>query len=318
MRKPYPRPVLGLIVHKVIERAMKGELNNIENAHLEHSIRELWDKVAQIKETELKNSWDSASVPRRENWRDYSVLKVTTVKSLHSKIMKFRQSTSYGNKPPRVEKPLKDPLIGLDGRPDRVEFRAEGLYIVDVKSSNQDLTIKESWKQQLLLYAHLVEVTENETPIAIVIESAGGERITENISSKQIRETVDNALLKVKNFNDNLETPMALANPTKENCQYCSYRPQCQPFWETVQYDWSNSNVRGKLLRSKNLNGRTMITLRPIAPDWPVREVHVSPMEGELPQGIETVSIVDAGWTQNANTLAIEWNTLVAFDYSED
>lgn len=312
------RLVVGQIVHETIKRVGKGELDNIVDADLKDSIRQLWDKVAEEKERELSQTWESTSVPARAKWREYSNLKINTVNSLHRTITTFRQSTSYGNKRPQVEKYLKDPLIGLDGIPDRVEFRADGPHVVDIKSNNKDLTIKESWKRQTLLYAHLVAVNGSETPVAIAIESADGERITEKISSNQIQVALDEAIQRVEHFNDNLETSTELANPTRDNCQYCPYRPLCQPFWEAVHRDWSKFNVRGNIVRAQSSNGKMMITLRPTAPDWPVTEVHISKFEGEFPQGVETVAIVDGGWGANASSLVMEWNTLVAFGYSAD
>lgn len=311
LKKAGTSQMLGLIRHDLSAKIATGAINNVDISRIKEAIGDLWDSIAESYAVALAEEWFPNTPPDLETWKKYHTRRIRAIKDLTQQVETFRESDSNGYKPPTIERRLDDPATGLYGYPDRVEHRFEGIILVDLKNANET-TIKSEWHRQLLLYAHLVRVSEGDTPVAVVIENGKGERIRSEITDSDIDGTLNNALALVANFNSALSNLSSLANPDPETCQYCDFRSVCEPFWQHVGHDWPGNSVRGDIKSVEPSEMGALVIFEPKQPeDQPQKELRISPIPIEISRDISRIVVLDAGSTPNPEILEPRWYTQV-------
>ena len=216
---------------------------------------------------------------------------------------------------------MQDDELGLGGKPDRVEFHGGSPVVVDLKTGINQKEIRPEQRRQLLLYAHLVAKEHGTTPTTVAIETGNGKRFSEQVADSDITAAVQEAVGMVKDFNALLgDSFELLADPSGDTCRYCSYRSECNPYWQSLRIDWRRSalrprsDIRGDVSGLEEINGGTSMTVDVKSPsDWPGPTCRVAPVIEEIPRDASRVSIVDAVATAGAESLKISWDTIVRF-----
>jgi len=307
--RPNNFQTLGTIRHRVSEAVHKGALNEVELSSVKDAIGDLWDQITAEEAANHASRWSSSELPDVNSWLGYQNARANAKRALTRTITDYRNSNHKLRKPD-IENWLYDQELGIRGKPDRIEYHAQGSIIVDIKTGRPEATMKESWRRQLLLYAHLVQKASGETPIAIAIETASGNRLQEAITKKQIRDTVEQSLLLVKKFNEHLANPAQLASPSQENCEYCSYKIHCEPFWEAVQHDWSGRDIRGQIKETLESGATWGVTLTPTSPaDWPTKTVFIGPIRTPGVNAASGLSATNVRLTDEPNRVKVRQET---------
>ena len=303
--RPNTFQTLGIIRHRTSEAIHRGALNAVNLSDVKNEIGELWDRIAEQEAERYASHWPSEGATKVSEWPGYQIARAKTRHALAETVKAFRNS-KHRQTAPTIEKYFEDPVLGLYGKPDRVEHHFDGPVIVDIKTGRPHSKIKDSWRRQLLLYAHLVQKNSATLPKAIVIETANGDRLEETVTEEQIANSTREAKQLVERFNRHLHNPIELAAPSADNCQYCPYRIHCEPFWNEMNYDWPSKQVRGHISQEHGPGNASIVTIEPTHPtDWPTKFVHIGPLRETAPPNAREFRVVNADPTQDSNRLRI-------------
>lgn len=217
--------LLGNVIHKVFK-----EVNQVE-AGIPVKFDALWSKYEQLEAGgELKDT-----IP------NYGKMKYLTRRQVEKSFpAEYRRKTAgYYNDP---EKTITDEVLGLKGQPDLLLFRDFKPYeIKDYKTGNvfenppEDVLeneedhefehLKEDYKNQLYLYAHLVFKKFGNYPKYLTIVPPGGEEIRSICDLTSVEALIDEVLKCRSQLNT--EDLASLARPSASNCIYCPFKPGC-------------------------------------------------------------------------------------------
>jgi hypothetical protein len=145
---------------------------------------------------------------------------------------------------PWIERRLIDQYRQIVGTPDLVEQRADGIWIVDIKSGVGPLELTPERQLQLLIYAHLVVVNGKRQPRRGELLSPSGKSVAMELAPSEIAAAVDRICRLRDRYNALLRrgaTTAEMASPSPEACRGCPYRVICPAFAETWRQDWNVS-----------------------------------------------------------------------------
>lgn len=231
LSKPSPRTALGITAHRLHEvAATEHPPPGVERgAWLESE----WERTLFEQVRKVSNAWAGRSVPPAAQWDGLVATRVRTLRKLSTMRPEVPAPTDPHPGPgfPWIERKLKDKDAGIFGTPDRVEVRDGQLRVVDLKSGVHQAGIRDSQRQQLLLYAHLVDVTCGQLPVAGVIEAANGDEARFAIESVAVSRAVQQVQQAIASFNDAVAAGEVPANPKEATCRFCAFRVVCSPYW---------------------------------------------------------------------------------------
>lgn len=118
------------------------------------------------------------------------------------------------------------PLSKLSGRLDRVERSADGLHIIDFKSSAPREQEHVDEDLQLSIYAKAAQTLWNE-PVASLSLLFLREDQTLEIQTKRSEIILTDAMISIREVIDGIEQQDFTAKPTIEKCKRCPYRSIC-------------------------------------------------------------------------------------------
>ncbi|MEN0053056.1 MAG: PD-(D/E)XK nuclease family protein [Mucilaginibacter sp.] len=217
---------LGNVIHDVFKSANRGNINSDE------SFSQIWYSA---EEKQIKGGLKNI-VPNYGKIK-YSIRKQLVKPRING--LKSYAKGYYGI----PEKMIEDKEHGVKGQPDLVAFRYNVPYEIkdyktgevfdpvtlepDREEQNRSFEeIKEGFKNQLHLYAFLVNRKYGSYPQFLTIVTAAGEEIRTGCEQGK----VDFLMNMIKSCKDRIQNEIAadLANPSLSNCRFCPFKPGCK------------------------------------------------------------------------------------------
>ena len=227
--------LLGTIAHRVLEKA--GTISR-DSEDLRTQVEAIWDQVVEEMEKELQTSpLDNCLLPIGK-WKKYFVLQQRTIRRCEE------IASSHGISETQViasERKFDSVRDGFTGKPDLILRRANGLVIIDYKSTelSDDSQNREekigSWQQQILFYASIVKETFGEWPVGSEIRLLNKEVISIPIDLQKVKALLEEAQTLKEEYNAKIAAgmpPSALAQYSVDNCRFCEFKGSCNTFWK--------------------------------------------------------------------------------------
>lgn len=254
-RRLTPRSALGIVAHRLMADAYSGQFDDHDQQRRAALIEDRWDVLVRKQAALMRAAWAPTEPPAPRNWPGYALIKVRVIRRLAGEPNQQRRAAGAGLgataragavKPhlPLVEHRMEDPATGIFGTPDRVERVAGRLRVIDLKSGLHQQEVTDEQRRQLLLYAHLVEVTLGQAPDDLLIIDIGGHETRVPFDTSDMAESVRLAQQAREAWNSAISSgrpPYSLAAPGPSSCRWCPFRVTCRPSWETSEPDWELS-----------------------------------------------------------------------------
>jgi len=264
-----PAAAIGSAIHSLLEEAGKGALPGIND------ISSRWEKLVDTLNEKLSKSWlDSYCVPLSKTVRDYDFKKLRAIRKaaeIHSTMQLYDNVVAASRHELWVQS--GDGFLG--GAIDIADVTAEGTVLRDYKSGQiyEGDEIKPAYKLQLKLYAALYKEMVGEWPIALQIEPLKGQSVDVPFTRDECTALFVEALSLFHEINQQVsslqgetthsESMRSLANPSRQVCQFCQFRPVCGPYLRERRAeradDWP-ADMLGKVIEITALkNGKLLI-----------------------------------------------------------
>ena len=278
---PSPLAELGSAIHKLLEAAGRGQLEDGQRAEVEATWTEL------ISEAESRMSLSALKrpqVPLKKSISDFEVRKLRACR----RAGEIAHDAGYarqnqGKRPPQptgfelwVE--TEDGAVG--GYIDRVKMTEKGVVLSDYKSGalldggtgGEPREVKQAYREQMELYAALYRhncetwpasleiVPLQGVPLELLFDAGHAERLL--ATARRSLRAANTIIEEVENGNADVTT---LASPKAEHCRVCLFRPACRAYWAARKRDpdhkWP-SDVMGVLREKITLrNGKLRIRI---------------------------------------------------------
>lgn len=260
-----PNAYFGAVLHKMLELIAKGIVKSEADFNVE------FDRKVRELEEDLKQKGFGFFLPLKVKLRNFGLKKIQLKKHLRSESEK---TTSLDNIKFHSEKwfESQDKLIG--GKVDLVIENEKEIEILDFKTGSitQDCSddegetysgVKNEYKEQLKLYAHLYYENTNKYPTALSLVDLAKQKFPVQFTEQECKSLFDEAKSLLKSTNDSINTKSFAANPKQENCKYCLYRPACSYFHKKLETDFSFNDVYGVVTNVKKFqNGNVSVFLQ--------------------------------------------------------
>ena len=277
-----PAARLGSAIHQLLEDAGRGRLTPGGQETMEHR----WDELVCEAESAMRASWlERQFVPLRLSVPDFEVRQrraqqraLTIAQAADS----VRSKPAPGRMPAVFEMWVATPDGSVGGYIDHVE-RRDGPILRDYKSGSihdaaagaSANTVKESFVQQMRLYAALYAKTTGSWPAKLELVPLDGESaeipfdaavcevLLEEVISTRSR--INSTVVELASRHEDIE--VRLASPSAASCRQCLFRPACLPYRQarmnpSDDEEWPN-DVWGELHEMRQLgNGKLLITIR--------------------------------------------------------
>jgi hypothetical protein len=232
---------LGTVSHQMVEEIDGGKFDNLAQDQLERRIFVRWDDLVSEQRTKLEEKAKFGKPPKPSRWPFYIIKRHAMYERALNR-QGYLDNVGVGvgvNHRPEIEESFSSDNLGLYGRIDRIEHTLNGVRIVDLKTSvNENDSISERFRIQLLLYCALYRDKMHVTPGQAAIEWQDGTRSYMNIFDNEI----DDLLVTVKNSLELLSRESSpVGSPREDVCLYCNYRSVCSDFKSLERVDWSQS-----------------------------------------------------------------------------
>ncbi|WP_228851264.1 PD-(D/E)XK nuclease family protein [Aegicerativicinus sediminis] len=254
---PYsPLNHLGIVIHHCIDMIYKNKINGIEEFNKE------WDSCVEQEESKLLKRGFGYYLPLRDNVEGYAIKKLQTqaliqIKSNNIGLNKTNTHTSSI----QTEKFLKSKDGKIGGKVDLIHHNNNVTKLCDFKTGKifeEEGEIKKDYEDQLKLYGYLYNQEFGNYPHTLsIIDLQKKEYFVEFTSEEceEIGEFSKNRLDEINQLIIN-KNYTSLANPNKENCKNCLYRPACKYYWKDnkIQFDSKFQDLIGELKDLKQYN----------------------------------------------------------------
>lgn len=241
-----PAARLGSACHAVLEATGRGCFDRVPPEELEVALEQLWREQIKRQEEEAQRSPLEQHFGPAGRWPYYAI-KRSLLFRLAKQLADARRGASSGERG-EVERSYVGFGGRLKGRADHVVPREGHIEIEDYKSGaivdtsdSGEREIKGIYRRQLLLYAALHWQETGAWPRTAHAISLQGERATVDVSPEEAMALVRETLERLDVYNRQVEAGMLaedIARPSMDTCLYCSYKPMCEPFWESVAPGW--------------------------------------------------------------------------------
>jgi PD-(D/E)XK nuclease superfamily len=278
---PSPFAKLGSVIHKLLRAAGSGKLNVTVKENLDAAWREM---ISNSEETMIASALTRHLVPLSRSVPDLEVRKFRTFrKAFEIGNDVFRRGTSTyvktsESKGTEVWIESRDGRLG--GYIDCVTITNEGVIlseyktgaVLDYRTRNDTREVKQSYEEQLKLYAYLYHdkfgvwpfrleiVPLQRSPIEVLFEHKDAERLFEEATTYLL--VANERIKKVKEGKAALPD---LASPGPKHCRFCLFRPACSAYWIARRVEPDEKwpiDVRGYVKQVISLrNGKICVTL---------------------------------------------------------
>ena len=239
----------GSVIHKMVELISKGIINS------EQTFSENWAELIHKKEEELKVKGLQNITPLKYFVSDFALKKNQIKTILKKKQERLNQASNSSTSKYYPEKRLENSEKSIIGIADLIIENDFGTTILDFKtgkifsdaideSGATEQVIRTEYEVQLKLYAHLYFLMTGKYPKYLFIVTLSNDFIRVEFQNSDCEKIYSEALDFLASTNscitkDNLDS---IANPSTDNCKYCSYRPACKFYskWLTVNFDTVN------------------------------------------------------------------------------
>jgi len=263
---PYsPSIHLGTIIHKCLREIFSTEIST------EEEFDQKWIKFEKDEEKKLNEYSFNFLIPLSQSIPGYTIKKLQIKSILIKKLKKSERNDDRGYEYVN-EKRLESKDAKIAGSIDHMLRIGNYVKLLDTKTgeiNNDEGQVKDSYKEQLKLYAYLYaeefgkypqelsvrDLNQNETAIPFTNDEC--DALAKE--AKSLLESINRSV--VNNDTDKL------ARPEIELCNSCLYRPACKYHWNTQIEDSTNSftDVKGVLISlNQYRNGAINITLESI------------------------------------------------------
>jgi len=231
-----PTARIGSIVHKIIEMASVGKIN--DNSQFD----KMWQEEVANHETAMNsNLLERHLVPLEETSDDYEVKKYMARKMIRSFASSGEPKEAQARKNvPEAWLETRDTKIG--GKIDLVQETPDGICLSDFKTGKiiDEIhgTPREEYALQIKIYAGLIHEVRGEWPkkLSIVgIDQSVHEIAFSPAECSAILEEARKLLDDANKMIIEGKTPSDFASPSPEACKYCLFRPGCTKYWQARQ-----------------------------------------------------------------------------------
>ena len=274
-----PAAKLGTVIHNLLELAGKGQFANLKFADIDAK----FDSLVKDTEATMKQSWlECLMVPLKNIIPDYQVRRIRALKKA-AEIAGSMERSQAKTVPKSISEGYelwlesKDGLVG--GKIDQIVETNEGSLLRDYKTGyilekpidGAVTEVKESYQEQLKLYAALYEDKFGRWPAHLEVVPLSGNAWEINFHPEECKEIFEVAKLLLKDINATVDSRNEtsqfndLATPTEMGCRFCEYRPGCKVYRDqranSEDQDWLN-DIWGEILEQKMLgNGHILLRL---------------------------------------------------------
>jgi len=279
---PSPRAELGIIAHRILEAAGRGEIEGFGN----EGIARKWETLVSEAETRMQLSpMRRHQVPLSRSIPDFQVCRLRTC-SRAAEIARdaYRASGRLHKQSHRVtgfEFWVESDDGAVGGFIDRASETPDGVVISDYKSgavleSEHDEgpgELKQAYRIQMLLYAALYRQKTGSWPIRLEVIPLYGAPLDVYLDTGEAEHLLHEASMYLLAANNQIAAAqggtaniieLAVARP--EHCRWCLFRPACRAYWVArkrhVTEKWP-ADVRGVLEESARLrNGKLCLRIK--------------------------------------------------------
>ncbi len=254
-----PKARLGSACHALLDRISKGELAGVPEPAWRTKLEEIWKDEASKQENSALNSPLERHLGPVRRWPGYAIRRARVLRRA-SEILRRKQHAGGRTASVRTERRYRSYGGKLRGRADAVYSSGSRTVIEDYKTGNiheeqpgHGVTLKESYRRQILLYAAMHHYETGTWPEAGYVVPLVGEREEVRIDPVEARQEAENAVQLLERYNAQLleaSSYWELASPSQEACRFCDYKAFCKPFWENSSptWDWPRTAaVEGQL-----------------------------------------------------------------------
>lgn len=311
-RKGNTYAAMGTASHKMSELAWKHHFDNVDDSRLETALADQWEVLVAAEYEKLNASWSPAKVPPPRDWPYFALTQVRTIARVASEIRRRVARGGGGSEGSvRVEQKIKDEINLIQGIPDRVVLTESGYYVLDLKSGHAVSSISESYRRQLLIYAHLVSLTTSQPLLGLGLVTAGGETIWCDAEQNDVEQILIEVQTEIAAFNNAIVKDEITAIPAPQNCRFCPYKAVCPSYWKDVSKDWSDyRGVHGRVVKVIDERTFTVEQIYPI--DLTGQLVGVSNSAHEVREN-DIVSVTD-GFLRGQSLRGSWYTRTVALD----
>ena len=259
---PYaPHGHFGNVIHEAIRSILTKEVLNIKE------FNNKWDSLIEMEESKMRELGFDSLLPLKKSMKISYSFKKLQVRSLLERNAQIdnvqNTSFSYENE---VWLTNEDETVA--GRADLITTIGSFIRITDFKSGKileDEGDIKQDYEDQLKLYAYLFYSMNKRFPNELVVADLDKKIYPVEFSHEEIIGIGKYAQELLANINILIakDSKAELAKASKENCEFCIYRPACQYHWlVTNDREGVYFNLRGVLKDLKTYrNGNINITL---------------------------------------------------------
>jgi CRISPR/Cas system-associated exonuclease Cas4 (RecB family) len=236
----------GNVLHKMLELISKGEVRD------ENDFNRSFDEQVKLMEDSLIKDGYHFFVPLKKKVKDFT-MKMILLKTYLQNISTKKTENKYKF---IAEKwySSRDGLIG--GKIDLVIEGELEIKILDFKTGaiTQDFLdddgekyfeVKEQYKDQLKIYAHLYYENTGKLPTQLSLVDLTKHKFDVEFSADSCKLVYEEAKSLLRTTNTYIEQGTFKANPNKENCKYCLYRPACSFYLKFIENDYTFNDLSG-------------------------------------------------------------------------
>jgi len=272
----YPSGVLGSIIHKLIERRTRGQIEDTSRSGLEAE----WERIKEETILENQSSWINQNVlPLEKTVQGYMLRKLLTFKTCTGISPVFSKGGGgEGERMTGAELWIASPDGKAGGYVDRIERTDQGYCIQDYKTgtivqgdAGGEAVVKEEYQIQLKLYAAIFNEQYGEWPQKLLLLQNGIGSQEVSYSHEEATALLGEAkgLLEITNeMIDEVEggDSSLLANPSPDNCRFCDFRHVCDSYWKARsqdnEEDWPHDIIGEYLSHAVQQNGKVVLKLK--------------------------------------------------------
>ncbi len=256
----------GSVIHKMIELISRRVIVD------EESFTKNWQDLIIKKEIELKNKGLANIVPLKYFVTDFALKKNQLRNILQNKQSKVDGGSKTSTSSYYPEKKLANQDNSITGIADLIVKNDTFVNIVDFKTGkiytdsideygNIEQTIKKEYEFQLKLYAYLYFIMYGSYPTSLFLVTLEDIFIEIPFTESECEKIYNEAILFLSTTNSYINSGRfeTIARPSKENCQYCAYRPACNYYsnWLVLNQNQVN-DLTGVLTKVNLFNNDSM------------------------------------------------------------
>lgn len=254
----------GTVLHTMLELIAKRVIKK------EDDFNNMFDEQVKLQEENLNRQGYNFFVPLQKNVKDFGMKNVLLKKhfinisdkpAISSGVNYFSEKW-FESKDKLIAGKI-DLVIEGDHQAEIIDFKT-GAITQDVLDDEGEIfsDIKEEYQQQLKLYAYLYFETRGKFPTNLSLVNLARQKHDIKFSEQECHNVFLEAKRLLQTTNESIDGESFNANPSKENCSFCLYRPACSFFLKYLQTDYSFNDISGRLINlAKYQNGNVSIFL---------------------------------------------------------